>query len=241
MKFDNYKHMEEVIKSCSLRYKESLYKEIISSNFQHLRLKGNNCFEDMITHNSYYARKNTQETQNNLCEKNYFSLEGEEIIYGISSFKELKITNEIIEVVEASGRGIIKQKIVVDYKTNEISNVEFEYYDGNAAQFFCRKYDNKMDLCNNLEQITKEYEILCDFKVGIIRNRINKEQDKVNIQLTSGDNFNLYNRIFWCKNKPNFYYFAKYFLDELCIPEFFSDKDLSKILKKINTCEYFCT
>ena len=99
MKFDNYKHMEEVIKSCSLRYKESLYKEIISSNFQHLRLKGNNCFEDMITHNSYYARKNTQETQNNLCEKNYFSLEGEEIIYGISSFKELKITNERIEVV----------------------------------------------------------------------------------------------------------------------------------------------
>jgi hypothetical protein len=68
-----------------------------------------------------------------------------------------------------------------------------------------------MDLCNNLEQITKEYEILCDFKVGIIRNRINKEQVKVNIQLTSGDNFNLYNRIFWCKNKPNFYYFAKYF------------------------------
>ena len=114
-----------------------------------------------------------------------------------------------------------------------------EYYDENTAELLCRKYDMKMDLCNNLEQIIKEYEILCDFKVAITRSKINKEQEKVKIQLSSGDNVNLYNRTFWHGSKSNFYCLTKYFLDELCISEFFKDKDFSKILKKINTCEYF--
>ena len=239
MKFDNYKHMQAVIKSCHLRYDESLYKEIIACNFPVLKYVDSDCFQDIRTYDNYLALKQAQQSENCLCEKHLFSLVSEAKTYVKSIHKQLRITNEKIEIVDGNGDNIIRQVIFVDQKSNEISNIQFEYYDKEATLFMQKKYDLKMDLCDNLEKITKEHEMLCDFKVKISRIDQNIEKDRIRIQMSTGDNIDLLNRTFLRNRGTHFYYFAKYFYDELNIPEFLKDKNLSKVLRKAKQCEYF--
>ena len=147
----------------------------------------------------------------------------DEIVKEYFDIKQDSLTNEITYSLKPSKQ----EPVQIVYR-----NMSETFQAGNEILSSEEVVERYNSLIVEFSQYVDEHEKLIDTYNNLFKsyNNLIKEHNEL---------VNLYNRTFWYGSKSNFYCLTKYFLDELCISEFFKDKDLSKILKKINTCEYF--